>query len=248
LTGYEEGPPQEVGISYGDPNSGIHAAVAICAALAARQRTGRGQYIDVSLWEAMEALVPEGWMDYAMNGTQPPRHGNRDPWMAPHNCFRCVGDDEWVTIACGTEAEWRALCQAIGQPQLADDARFRTVQARKANEDALEQLLTAWTATREKWEVTRTLQAVGVAAFPSMTSKDLVDDSHLNARGFFARLPHPEVGVRTHTGIPWLLTRAPNGVRMPAPLLGQDTDQVMRDVLGYSTQAIAHLKEEQVLS
>jgi crotonobetainyl-CoA:carnitine CoA-transferase CaiB-like acyl-CoA transferase len=247
LTGYEGGPPQEVGISYGDPNSGIHAAVAICAALAARQRTGRGQHIDVSLWEAMEALVPEGWMDYAMNGTQPPRQGNRDPWMAPHNCFRCVGEDEWVTIACGTEAEWRALCQAVGQPQLADDARFHTAQARKANEDALEQILTAWTATREKWEVTRTLQAVGVAAFPSVTSKELVEDPHLNARGFFVRLAHPEVGVRTHTGIPWLLTHAPNGVRAPAPLLGQDTDQVMRDVLGYSSQEIARLKDEQVL-
>jgi crotonobetainyl-CoA:carnitine CoA-transferase CaiB-like acyl-CoA transferase len=247
LTGYGGGPPQEVGISYGDPNSGIHAAVAICAALAARQRTGRGQYIDVSLWEAMEALVPEGWMDYAMNGTQPPRHGNRDPWMAPHNCFRCTGEDEWVTIACGTEAEWRALCQAIGQPQLADDARFHTAQARKANEDALEQILTDWTSTRDKWEVTRTLQAVGVAAFPSMTSKDLVDDPHLNGRAFFARLPHPEVGVRIHTGIPWLLTHAANGVRTPAPLLGQDTDQVMRDVLGYSPQEIARLKEEQVL-
>ncbi len=99
----------------------------------------------------------------------------------------------------------------IGQPPLADP-RFHTAQARKANEDALEQILTAWTATREKWEVMRTLQAVGVAAFPSMTSKDLVEDPHLNGREFFVRLSHPEVGVRTHTGIPWLLTYAPNGV------------------------------------
>lgn len=247
LTGYAGGSPQEVGISYGDPNSGIHAAVAVCAALAARQRTGRGQHIDVSLWETMEALVPEGWMDYVMNGVQPPRQGNRDPWMAPHDCFRCAGEDAWVTIACGTEAEWRALCQAIGQPQLAGDARFHTASARKVHEDALAQILTAWTATREKWEVTRMLQAVGVAAFPSMTSKDLVEDPHLNERGFFARLAHPEVGVRTHTGVPWLLTHAPNGVRAPAPVLGQDTDQVMRDILGYSDARIVQLKEEKVL-
>ncbi|HJY82270.1 MAG TPA: CoA transferase [Candidatus Binatia bacterium] len=247
ITGYEGGPPQEVGMAYGDPTSGIHAAVAICAALAARQRTGRGQHIDVSLWEAVAVLMPEGWMNYAMNGTQPPRQGNRDPWMAPHNCFRCAGEDEWVTIACGSEAEWQALCQAIGQPQLVVDARFRTAQERKANEDALEEILTAWTATHEKWDVTRTLQAVGVAAFPSMTAKDLVEDSHLNARGFFVRLVHPEVGVRTHMGMPWLLTHAPNGVRTPAPLLGQDTDQVMRDVLGYSIQEIARLTEERVL-
>jgi crotonobetainyl-CoA:carnitine CoA-transferase CaiB-like acyl-CoA transferase len=247
LTGYEGGLPQEVGMAYGDPTSGIHAAVAICAALAARQRTGRGQHIDVSLWEAVAALVPEGWMDYAMNGTQPPRRGNRDPWMAPHNCFRCAGEDEWVTIACGTEAEWQALCQAIGQTQLTADPRFRTAKERKDNEEALEQILTAWTATREKWEVTRTLQAVGVAAFPSMTGKDLVEDPQLNARGFFVQLAHPEVGVRTHMGMPWLLTHAPNGVRTPAPVLGQDTDQVMHDVLGYSTQEIDSLKVEHVL-
>ncbi len=247
LTGYEGGPPQEVGMAYGDPTSGIHAAVAICAALAARQRTGQGQHFDVSLWQTVAALVPEGWMDYAMNGTQPSRQGNHDPWMAPHNCFRCAGEDEWVTIACGSEEEWRALCQAIDQPQLATDARFSSANARKAHEEALDQMITAWTATREKWEVTRVLQAVGVAAFPSMSGKDLVEDPHLNARDFFVRLAHPEVGVRTHMGMPWLLTHGPNGVRRPAPLLGQDTDQVFQEVLGYSAQEVARLKDERVL-
>jgi crotonobetainyl-CoA:carnitine CoA-transferase CaiB-like acyl-CoA transferase len=125
--------------------------------------------------------------------------------------------------------------------------RFRTAGDRKANEDAVEEVLTAWTATREKWDVTHTLQAAGVAAFPSMTSKDLAEDPHLNEREFFARLPHPEVGVRTHAGIPWHLMNAPNGVRSPAPLLGQDTDGVMHDLLGYSEQEIAKLKEEQIL-
>jgi len=247
LTGYPGGPPQEVGISYGDPNSGINAAVAICAALAARKRTGKGQCIDVSLWEAMAVLVPEGWMDYAMNGTEPPRRGNRDSWMSPHNCFRCAGEDAWVTIACSTDEEWQALCHAIGQPQLATDARFRTARERKANEDELERLLTAWTAQHDRWEVTHILQAAGVAAFPSMSSKDLAEDHHLNERGFFARLPHPEVGVRTHTGIPWRLRQSPNGVRAPAPLLGQDTAWLMRDLLGYSEQEIARLQEQQVL-
>jgi benzylsuccinate CoA-transferase BbsF subunit len=234
-------------MSYGDPTAGINATVAICAALAARQRTGKGQYIDVSLWEAVAALVPEGWMDYAMNGTQPPRQANRDLWMAPHNCFRCAGTDEWVTIACGTDEEWQALCQAMGQAQLASDPRFGSARDRKAHEDVLEQLLTAWTEQRNKWEVTRVLQAVGVAAFPSMNSKDLAEDPHLDQGGFFARLPHPETGVQTHTGIPWLLTHAPNGVRAAAPLLGQDTDQVMRDLLGYADGEVARLKAEQVL-
>lgn len=247
LTGYAGGPPQEVGISYGDPNAGINAAVAICAALIARQRTGQGQYIDISLWEAVAALMPEGWMEYVMNGIQPPRQGNRDPLMAPHNCFRCAGEDEWVTIACGTEAEWQALCQAIEQSQIVIDPRFRTMSDRKAHEDELDQILTAWTESRDKWEITLTLQAVGVAAFPSMNTKDLVEDQHLNAREFFTRLPHPEVGVYTNIGIPWRLAHSPNGVKKPAPLLGQDTDQVMRDILGYSEERVAQLKEEQVL-
>jgi len=201
----------------------------------------------VSLWEAVAALIPDGWMDYAMNGTQPPRQGNRDQWMAPHNCFRCAGEDEWVTIACGTEAEWQALCRAIEQPQLVNDRRFLSLRDRKTHEDALEEILTAWTTTRDKWEVTRILQAAGVAAFPSMNCQDIADDSHLNAREFFARPAHPEVGVRTYTGIPWRLRNAPNGVQAPAPLLGQHTDYVMRELLQYSEQQIAKLKDEKVL-
>ena len=247
LTGHPGGPPQELGISYGDPNGGINAAVAICAALASRKRTGKGQYMDVSLWDAMAVLVPEGWMDYAMNGTEPQRIGNRDPLMAPHNCYRCEGEDEWVSIACGTEEEWQALCETIGQPQLARDARFQTAADRKANEDALDQIVTDWTLRHTKWDVTKLLQAVGVAAFPSMNSKDLAEDAHLNARGFFAQLEHPEVGARIHAGIPWLLTESSNGVRSPAPLLGQHTDEVMRDILGYEDEDIARLKNDKVL-
>jgi len=247
LTGYAGGSPQEIGLSLGDPNAGINAAVAICAALAARKRTGRGQYIDVSLWHAMTAVVGEGWMEYTMNGVELPRVGNRDLWMAPHDCYRCAGEDEWVSIACGSDEEWQALCRAIEQPQLATDARFRTARNRKANEDALDQILTEWTSPRDKWDITRTLQAAGVAAFPSMSSKDLADDVHLNARGFFAKLPHAEVGELLHTGIPWILTNGPNGVRSAAPLFGEHTDAIMRDVMGYTDAQIAKLKEEKVL-
>jgi crotonobetainyl-CoA:carnitine CoA-transferase CaiB-like acyl-CoA transferase len=133
------------------------------------------------------------------------------------------------------------------QPQLATDPRFRTLRDRKEHEDTLEQALTGWTEHHDKWEVTRMLQAVGVAAFPSMNSKDLAEDPHLNERHFFVNLPHVEVGVRQHSGIPWLLAGAPNDVRCAAPLLGQHTDQVMHDVLGYTDEKIARLKEEKVL-
>ena len=247
LTGYRGGDPAQAGFSYGDPNGGIHGTFSVMCALLHRARTGEGQFIDLSQREACAMLLPEGLMDYAMNGTEPPRQGNRDTWMSPHNCFRCLGEDTWVTIACGTEEEWQALCRVMGHEDMIDDPRFRTMSDRKAHEDTLEQLITTWTTQRDRWEITRSLQAVRVAAFPSMSSKDLVEDAHLNERGFFARLPHPRVGTQTHTGIPWILTNSPNGVRSPAPLLGQHTDAVLRDVLGYADEDIARLREQQVL-
>ncbi|MGD9764791.1 MAG: CaiB/BaiF CoA transferase family protein [Candidatus Binatia bacterium] len=246
LTGYAGDSPRELGISYGDPNAGIHAAMAICAALVARQRTGRGQRIDLSLWEAMAAVVAEGFMEFAMNGVQPERRGNRDPLMAPHNCYRCAGEDRWVTIACASEAEWRALAGVI-DPALLADSRFADAAARKRHEDALDARIEAWTRTRDRWEVTRALQAVGAAAFPSLSPEDLANDPHLDARGFLARLPHAEVGTRIHAGIPWLLERSPNSIRSAAPLLGAHTHAVLRELCGYSAEEIAALERDGVL-
>ncbi|MGH2586728.1 MAG: CaiB/BaiF CoA transferase family protein, partial [Dehalococcoidia bacterium] len=216
LTGYLGGPPNEVGVSYGDPNGGIHGAVAILAALWHRQRTGEGQYIDQSQWESAIAVLPEGIMAQVMNGTQPERMGNRCLTMAPHGTFRTAGEDAWLSIACDADEEFAALCGVMERPDLATDPRFATAIARKANEDALEAEVTAWTSGHDRWEVTQLLQAAGVAAFPSMTSADLVNDPHLRERGIFVELEHPEVGVRTHVGIPWKLSATPCAVEHPA--------------------------------
>jgi crotonobetainyl-CoA:carnitine CoA-transferase CaiB-like acyl-CoA transferase len=130
---------------------------------------------------------------------------------------------------------------------LAEDARFRTAALRRANEDALEARIGAWTERRDRWEIVRALQGVGVAAFPSMSPQDLAHDPHLEERGFLERLEHPEVGKRTHAGVPWRLTNGPNGVRAPAPLLGEHTREVLGDLLGYSEAEIDRLTREGVL-
>lgn len=248
LTGYAGGPPSEVGVSYGDPNGGIHGAVAVLAALWHRQRTGEGQYIDQSQWESAIAVLPEGIMAQVMNGRQPDRAGNRSATMAPHGIFRAAGADDWVSIACGSDAEFTALCRAIARPDLAADPRFATFDARKANEDALEAEVSAWTSAHDRWETTRALQAAGVAAFPAMTAKDLVEDAHLRARGIFVELEHAEVGARTHVGIPWRMSATGCEVEAPAPLLGQHTDQVLREVLRLTDTEIAGLRERGVLT
>lgn len=247
LSGYAGEAPSEVGLSLGDPTAGITAAAAVCAALVSRAETGRGQHIDCSLWESTAALVAEGFMEWDMNGQELPRMGNRDPWMSPHGVYPCAGEDAWVSIACATEEEWRALC-AVVSPQLESDPRFATATLRKQNEDALEDLLAQWTSSRDRWEVTKRLQAVSVAAFPTMTPEDLAHDPHLEARGFSERLPHPEIGPRQHGGIPWRLSTGPNGVRAPAPCIGAHTEEIFGGLLGFSDEELARMVEEDILT
>jgi crotonobetainyl-CoA:carnitine CoA-transferase CaiB-like acyl-CoA transferase len=246
VTGYKGGPPMHVGISYGDPTAGLHGAIAVLAALCHRQRTGEGQFIDVSLWEASATLLPDALLEYEMNETEPLRDGNRHPHMAPHGVFRSEGQDRWVSIAVGSDEEWRALAAVVGDGELSGP-RFLTLADRKRHEDDLEQRLTRWTATLSPEEATRRLQAAGVAAFPTMTNQDLAEDSHLNGRGFFVDLPHPEVGKRHHAGIPWKLSATPCAVAAPAPCLGQHSREVLREVLGYSGAEIESLEADGAL-
>jgi crotonobetainyl-CoA:carnitine CoA-transferase CaiB-like acyl-CoA transferase len=236
-----------VGISYGDPTAGLHGAFAVLAALWYLRRTGRGQFIDLSQQETTIAVLPEAVLDYTLNQRQPPREGNRDPFMAPHGVFRCAGEQRWVSIAVRDDADWRRFAVAIGRPELADDPQFHSAASRKCNEDRLEQLVTEWTLRHSPEEVTDLLQTAGVPAFPAFNSKDLAEDAHLNQRQFFVELDHPEVGRRRHIGIPWRMSGTPCGVRRAAPCLGADTDYVMSEILGYSPRDVEDLKAEGVL-
>ena len=247
LTGYPGGGPREVAISYGDPNAGLHAACAILAALDHRRRTGAGQYIDMSQWEAALPLVAEGLMTYQMAGRQPPRMGNRDEFQAPQGAFRCLGDDQWVAISCWSDREWQSLAKAIDRADLRDDPALACAAGRKQREDELEAAISAWTAGRTREEAARALQATGVPAFPVYTTADVAADPGLAARDFWVELTHPEVGVRRHAGIPWRFAGTPLRVCRPAPTLGQHTDEVLGEVLELSAARIARLREEGAL-
>ncbi len=246
LTGYPGGEPREVAISYGDPNAGVHAAFALLAALHHRRRTGEGQYIDMSQWEAAIPLVAEGLISYQMTGHQPPRMGNRDQFEAPQGVFRCAGDEQWLAISCWSDAEWRALAATIGRQDLLGDPTLARVYGRKAREDEIEAAIAEWTAGRAREDAAATLQAAGVPAFPVYTTADVAADPEMSARGMWIELPHPEVSAR-HAGVPWQLSGTPLRVRRAAPALGQHTNEVLDEVLHLSEAEIARLREEGVL-
>ena len=243
VSGYPGRGPSEIGIAYGDPNAGIHAALAVLAALRHRRRTGEGQYVDMSQWEAAIGLGAEALMDVAMNGTQPSVQGNRDRLEAPQGVFRCAGEDEWVAIACWTDAQWRALAAAIGRSDLERDARFQSAAGRKRDEELLEIAIAGWTATRAPDEIVAILQAKGVPSYRPLSNRGLAEDEQLNAWGAFVDLEHPEAGERRHVGAPWRFSESEVGAKRPAPLLYADTDRVLSEVLGYDEREIRRLRE-----
>lgn len=243
MTGYEGGKPEEVGVSLGDPAAGIVTAHLLIAALIARRRTGEGQFIDTSLWEATASSTVEGWTQQVLTGQQPDFSGNRDPIMSPHNLYRCQGEDDWVAISCATEEQWRSLAALLDL----QDSKYASQASRKKWEDELDARIEAWTIGHDQWEVTRLLQGEGIPAMPSLDARSLESDPHLNDRGFIERLNHPVVGTLAHTGIPWLLRDCKNGVMSPAPTLGQHTDQILSSLLGMDADEIERLRQSGVL-
>ena len=248
VSGYEGDQIREGPCAYGDPATGAFAAFLINAALLQRRQTGAGQYFELSMMEVLAMGLPEALLEYAMNGRDLGPSGNHDRLMAPHNCYKALGGPEdWVTIAVGSEDEWRRLCEAIGQPALAADPRFSTAELRKRNEAELDRIITEWTSKRDRWETAKNLQHAGVAAIPTLTVKDLFEDPHLAERGFFARVPHPEVGPRSHSGVPWKMSVTPCRITRPAPCLGADTDDVLSSLLGVTPQELERLHKDEIL-
>lgn len=246
VTGYEEWPPSILGGAF-DLRSATTAAFAIVAALLYRQRTGEGQYIDLSSQETIAILNSDALVDYAMNGRVRTRQGNSHDTMAPHNCYRCRGDDNWISIAVANDQEWRALCGAMGEPELAEDARFSSAEARRSNRDQLDQLLGNWTIHQDYYEVMHRLQAAGVAATPSLSNEALFKDPHLEAREVFTQVEHPALGKDWVVAPPWRLSETPAGIRRHGPLLGEHNQEVFERRLGMSSEEIARLEEEQVI-
>ena len=237
LTGYPDAPPTELRDSI-DSRVGATTAFALLSALFHRRRTGQGQFIDLSSKEAITAFGVEALMEYMMNGRVAHRQGNREPGLAPHGCYRCRGEDSWVTIAVGDDSQWRALCQATGRLKWLDDPRFADQYQRSRHQNALGQLLEEWTQGHTTEEVVELLQAAGVAAAASASSQDLATDPHLRAAGAWRTVEHPVMGSQTVLAPPWKFSATPATIHSAAPLIGQHNHQVFVELLGHTVDEV----------
>jgi len=246
LTGYQDDAPRLIVGDYADYLTGTLMAFAILSALHYRSRTGKGQTIDVAMMEAVGSHIPSAILDYSMNRRVRGRMGNRVEGMAPHNCYPCKGGDKWVAIAVTSEAEWQALCGAMGNPGWTREDRFSDRQRRLENQDDMDALIGEWTRDYTPHEVMEMLQAVGVPAGASQNIEELVNDPHLNERGFFVAPEHPVIGEKVLEGMPWKSSNI-QPVYRHAPLLGQDNYYVFHDLLGMPDEKFARLVGEEII-
>lgn len=264
ITGEPGYPPAVWAAPYPDFSSNpYHAAAAMLAALHYRNRTGKGQFIDLSQYEATLSLIGPALMEWTVNRRLPEQLGNRLPGMAPHGVYRCrVEDrqptgadtesqtgarreDRWVAIAVQNDAEWRALREAMGDPAWAADERFGTLLGRMQHEDALDEQLEAWTVERTAEEVMLLLQRRGIAAGVVQSMEDILSrDPQMAARGALQPIEHPQAGVRQYPAPAFQLSRTPHTLRRPAPMLGEHTAAVFGDLLGLSKSEFKALEEE----
>lgn len=248
LMGYEGGAAQRLGVALPDPVAGMHAVGAVLTALIQRQKTGKGQHIDLSQLESMACFVADEVVGFQLTGERPVRRGNRHRWMAPHGVYPCRQPDTWVFIGVATDAQWAALASAIGQPQLAGDERFATIPARHAHQDEIDPLVASWTRTHTPLEAMNELQAAGVPAGAVHSAADVHTDPHLRERGFFVRLTHPSAGTHDYPGQPIRFSQTPAVFRSDAPLLGEHNQAILGGLLGYPEERIAEMQAEGIIA
>jgi benzylsuccinate CoA-transferase BbsF subunit len=235
------GAPAGYGYSYADMSGGYTGALAALIALRHRRRTGRGQFVDLSQFEAVTSVIGPALLDITVNGRQqsPPGYRSQELPAAPHGIYRCRprgdDDDRWIAISVRTQAEWERFIGAIGSPAWASEVKFRTLYLRMRNREELDAHVARWTADQPAEAAMERLQRAGVAAGVVANGADLCErDPHLRARNFWGTVPLPD-GTTTHvTGIPMKLSATPGAIRTPSPLIGEANDYVLGELLGMS--------------
>ena len=246
ITGYEDGLPLLTNLVYPDPVVGILSFGALMTALRSRLKTGNGCLVDLSQREVTTMLLGESILDFSVTGRIAVTMENLHRDMSPHGVYPCLGEDMWVAIAVGTEDEWRGLCMALGDLELASDNRFCDSESRHANQKELDAIIALWTIELDHYEAMHRLQSHGVPSAPVLNGNEVIIDPHLESRGFWDVVDHPETGPYKQVTTPWLLSKSPRGIPRPAPGLGEHNHQVLTELLGLSEHEIADLVTNEI--
>ena len=240
ITGFEDGPPVKVGTSIADLVAGMSAAHGVTLALLARHRTKRGQKVEISMQDAMAALLTYQAGIYFGTGQKPGRRGNKHPSIVPYEVFRAA--DAYLTLGVANNSLWERCCEAMEHPELTRDPRYATETARVQNREVLVPRLNEILGARTADEWLKRFEAAGVPAGRIRTVAEVCESPHLKARGMIVTLPHPKAGEVRVLGVPIRLHATPGKAGTPPPLLGQHTERVLRGVLGLARTEVARLR------
>lgn len=247
ITGWPDREPGYIG-AYTDFLGPRFNVIGILAALEYKRQTGKGMYLDMSQYENSVHFISTMVLEYVVNGRTPGRIGNKCEYAAPHNAYRCLGEDRWCSITVFTDEEWNAFCKVLGNPEWTKEPRFATLAGRKQNEEELDRLINEWTKKRTAEDVMNAMQKAGVPAGVVETGEDILDkDPQFKHRGTFVQLEHPDGGLyRTQTGPHCLLSKASFTMKR-APRLGEHNEMVFKGILGLSDEEFSKLVKEGVI-
>lgn len=251
VTGYPNDEPSKAGRSFVDFLSTWSAMLAIGSALRYRNQTGRGQWVDIGMYQAGVMFLSEYLMDAMSNGREGGRIGNRHPYRAPQGAYPALGDDEWITLSVADNEQWRSLCHLIEREDLAVDPRLSDLRGRQEHHDEIDDAISHWTGSRDKYALMHRLQSVGIASGPVLSGKDVHFDPHFRSRNFLERVEFPEergMGTRIIMGRPYQMSKTPLEVRGPAPKFGQDNRALVGALLGKSAEHVARLESAAVIT
>jgi crotonobetainyl-CoA:carnitine CoA-transferase CaiB-like acyl-CoA transferase len=243
--GHPGGGPVKVGVAVADIFTGLYAAIAILGALSHRDRTGDGQHIDLALLDTQVAVLANQAMNYLVTGVAPKRLGNSHPNIVPYQVF--AASDGHLIVAVGNETQFARMCEVIGRPELARDARFATNAARVNHREEIVAILREIFAPRTMRHWLDALERVGVPCGPINTIADVFADPQVQARCLRLDLPHPATGSVRSVANPIRYSATPIAYRSAPPMLGADTDEILRETLGVTPDEIARLRKAGII-
>ena len=246
ITGEPDRPPVRIGVAITDIGAGMYAAIAILSALIAREKTRKGQWIDVSLLDSTVSWMTYMAANYFATGIVPKRMGSAHPNIVPYQCFK-ARDGKYLTVAVGNDRIWKNFCEALGLENLVENPKFATNPKRVENRDKLIPILEKafLSKTRDEW--IEILLKKGVPCGPVYTMDEVFRDPQVLHRKMLVEIEHPKVGKIKQIGIPMKFSETPGEIKVPPPLLGQHTEEILKNLLGYSEEEINQLRSEEVI-